>query len=258
MTLPIVDLSMGRLRLDADQFQALMMGLGSPFVARPGASEAAWDDAWNQLVRAGIVDSSGRPAAVFAAPFEALVAPILVAKVDLVGTQGASSHDLWVGSRTGVVAAQVKGPQYEIIPIASTGTAAAISRLSGLSPRLRPVAGEKSIRVPASALTELSEPPTHAQSIALGQKIDCWPRISAEVSAGDWRQVRWAMDWAPSLFGDSTRNSSTSIILESPSGYLWITPGTGELVLEQVTPTDIWQRLAELASPPSSILSPED
>lgn len=253
-----VDLTTGRLRLGGHHLDALLHGLHSPFAAPapPGDSDEL-DRAWSELMDAGVVNAAGEPAAAFAESFAVLVTPWLVVQALAVGVGGQVAHQLWVGPTTGLAAAHVRDGWYDLIPLSSAATAAAVIRLCSLGPRPHPESGESTVQpdvVNAIATGAVAE-----RDRALGSLADAlagWPDVAAAVLTGDWRLVQVSTDWAPGLFADEWDAAAAAqalLLLDTPSGLLILDPSGEAVAIHSTSPTDVWQVVVALLRPPAAI-----
>lgn len=253
-----LDTEGGGVRLGGHHLDALLRGLGSPFAADPAELDAdagvALDRAWVELVAANVVDPAGRPTAAVAGWCEALVAPWLVAQVQVIGPVGSEAHQVWTGPDRGVAAAHVGDGWYDLIPIAAAGIPATLVRLARLGPRLHPA--HAVIGVPNEVLTGLIDEDGPSGQDGLAAVLErTWPAVATQVRDENWRIVQIETAWAPELFAGMEQADAAGralMVLDTIEGYLTIVPGEATEV-QSITPTDLWEILIGMTLPPADL-----
>lgn len=250
-----VDFEAGTLRLGGHHLDALLRGLGSPFGPDPATLDptagVVLDQAWNELLDAGVISSQGQPAEAFEARFSALVGPWLTVQLDIFGPVGSDAHRAWVGPTAGCAAAHVSDGWYDLLPVAPAGVAAALARLGRLGPRGQ-ATGEGGV-IPTQALDELYAP---GGAASLADALSGWSEIAAQIRAMNWRILQLETAWAPGLFAASSDAEAANmalLLLDTTAGYLGLEPEGAEVRLTALTPTDVWQILIGMTQPPAAL-----
>lgn len=251
-----VDFAAGTLRLGGHHLDALLRGLSSPFGPDPAtldpAASVVLDQAWDELLDAGVIGPQGQPAEAFEARFSALVVPWLTVQLDIFGPVGSDAHRVWVGPTAGCAAAHVSDGWYDLLPVAPAGVPAALARLGRLGPRDHAVGEGKAI--PTQALDELYTP---GGAAALADALSGWPEIAAQIRVANWRILQVETAWAPGLFATSSEAKAANmalLLVDTTAGCLGLEPAGAEVGLTALSPTDVWQVLIGMTQPPSALV----